>query len=360
MATQVRRGDKARYGKRPRRDDGAVRATRGTKMRHVLVGAGAVGISYGWYLAASGHEVAYRVKDKHAAELRQGTNVYFPKRRGVREPIRFEASGGVGGYEVLTSDEEVRAKGCDVAWLCMSSTALRGPWLEPFLAALGPDATLVMLTPGAEDRAYLAARFPAERIVAGLITLVAWQTPLPEEAPHPAGIAIWFPPFAKLPFAGDEARAKAVVAALNGAHKVAKFKGTDIRDGGSVMSGMLTSHIAALEGAGWKFANLRKSTLAKLAAESSREAIGVLAAVQGRKPPALRTLVRPWTVLPALRFAAWRMPYDFEVYLRYHFTKLRDQTAFSMGEIVRLGKLRGLPVANIESLAQSVFGPPAG
>jgi len=329
-------------------------------MRHVLVGAGAVGISYGWYLAASGHEVTYRVKEKHAAELRQGTNVYFPKKRGVREPVRFEASGKVGGYEVLTSDEEVRANGCDVAWLCMSSTALRGPWLEPFLAALGPATTLVMLTPGAEDRAYLAARFPAERIVTGLIALVAWQTPLPEEAPHPPGIAIWFPPLTKLPFRGDEARAKAVVADLNGAHKVAKFTGSEVRDGGSLMSGVLTSHIAALEGAGWKFSNLRKSTLAKLASEASREAVAVLAAVQGRKPPLARVLVRPWTILPALRFAAWRMPYDFEVYLRYHFTKLRDQTAFSMRELARLGKLHGLPVANIESLAQSVFGTSGG
>jgi len=325
-------------------------------MRHVLVGAGAVGIAYGWYLAASGHDVAYRVKDKHAAELRLGTNVYFPKRRGVREPLRFEADGQAGGYEVLTSDDEVRAKGCDVAWLCMSSTALRGPWLEPFLAALGPTTTLVMLTPGAEDRAYLADRFPAQRIVAGLITLVAWQTPLPGEAPHPPGIAIWFPPFAKLPFRGNPPLAKAVVAALNGKDRVAKFAGAEIRDGGSIASGILTSHIAALEGAGWTFAGLRKSTFAKLASEASREAMGVLAALQGKRPPLLRVLVRPWTVLPALRFAAWRMPYDFEVYLRYHFTKLRDQTAFSMSEQVRLGSARGLPVVAIDALRQAVFG----
>ena len=331
-------------------------------MRHVLVGAGAVGISYGWYLAKGGDEVAYLVKPKHADELRQGTNVYFPKKRGVREPTRFEAAAPGArpagpSYEVLTDDAEVAAKGCDVAWLCISATALRGAWLEPFLASLGPESTLVMLTPGAEDRAYLAARFPAERIVGGLISLVAWQSPLPEEAPHPPGIAIWFPPLTKLPFQGPPARARAVVDALNrGEAGVAKFVGEEIRDGGPTAGGILTTHIAALEGAGWTFAGLRKSPLKKLAAQAARESMAVMAAHQGKGAPFLRRLVRPWTVLPAIRFAAWRMPYDFEVYLRYHFTKVRDQTAFNLAEMVRIGGARGLPVGHIEELRRAVFG----
>ena len=38
-------------------------------MRHVLVGAGAVGIAYGWYLAAGGEQVAYRVTASGALQL---------------------------------------------------------------------------------------------------------------------------------------------------------------------------------------------------------------------------------------------------------------------------------------------------
>jgi 2-dehydropantoate 2-reductase len=322
-------------------------------MRHVLVGAGAVGIAYGWFLAQGGEEVAYRVKDKHAEALRRGTNVYFPKKRGVRAPVRFE------GYEILTSDAEVAS--CDVAWLCVSATALRGPWLEPFLASLGSHATLVLLTPGAEDRAYLAARFPAERIVTGVITLVAWQTPLPGESEHPPGIAIWFPPMSKLPFQGPEPRVRAIVTALNsGPTKVAKNAGEAAADGGPLAGGILTAHVAALEGAGWTFAGLRKSPLKKLAAKASREAMAVLAAHQGKRPPFMRTLVRPWTILPALRVARWRMPFDFEVYLRYHFTKVRDQTDFSLSELVRLGGERGLPIGAIAELRERVFGAGRG
>jgi hypothetical protein len=79
--------------------------------------------------------------------------------------------------------------------------------------------------------------------------------------------------------------------------------------------------------------------------------------VQEKRVPLSRTLVRPWTILPALRFAAWRMPYDFEVYLRYHFTKVRDQTDFSLGELERLGREHQLPVGHIVELHQRVFTP---
>ncbi|MCA9640916.1 MAG: hypothetical protein KC492_09480, partial [Myxococcales bacterium] len=319
-------------------------------MRHVLVGAGAVGISYAWYLAQAGHEVAFLVKEKHADALRAGTNVYFPKKKGVREPVRFE------GYEVLTSPEQLREKGCDAAWLCMSATAMRGPWLEPFLAELGSDATLVSLTPGAEDFAYLAERFDPARIVTGLITLVAWQTPLPKEAEHPPGIAIWFPPRAKLPLFGPEARTRPLVDALNGGGKtVARFAGASAEDGGSVASAILMSHVVALEGVGWSFAALRKSPLKRLAARSSREGMAVLAALKGNKAPFGRKFVRTWSVGTVMRLAACQAPMDFEVYLEYHFMKVRDQTQFSMGELVRNGRDRGLPVENIEKLRDTVF-----
>lgn len=324
-----------------------------SKLRHVLVGAGAVGVSYGWYLAKGGGEVAFLVRPKYADALRGGTRVYFPKRRGVREPVPFE------GYQVLTENDAVQAFAPDVAWLCVSSTALRGPWLESFLATLPPQATLVMLQPGAEDRAYLAARFPPERIVSGLIALVAWQSPLPKEPEHPEGIAIWWPPMGKLPFKGPRDRAQVAMGALSAGGARVHYEGDKV-DGGPLAGGVLTTHVAALEGVGWTFAALRRSPLRKVAAAAAREAIGVLASLRGQKPPFARTFVRPWVVGTALRVAAWRMPFDFEVYLGYHFTKVRDQTAFALGELVRLGRAAGLPVASIEALIAAVFGHEAG
>lgn len=333
-----------------------------SKLRHVLVGAGAVGVAYGWYLAKGGGEVAFLVRPKYADALRAGTRVYFPKKRGVREPVPFAARATPGtaglsagdGYAVLTDNDQVLAFAPDVAWLCVSSTALRGPWLEPFLATLPAHATLVMLQPGAEDRAYLAARFPSERIVSGLIALVAWQSPLPHEPEHPEGIAIWWPPMGKLPFKGPRDRAQVAMDALAAGGAAVRYEGEKV-DGGPLAGGVLTTHVAALEGVGWTFAALRQSPLRKVAARAAREAIGVLASLRGKKPPFARALVRPWVVGTALRIAAWRMPFDFEVYLGYHFTKVRDQTAFALSELVRLGRAAGLPVDAIEELIAAVF-----
>jgi len=327
-------------------------------LKTLLVGAGAVGTSYGYHLARGGAEVTFFVKPHHAEALRGGATVYFPKKRGVREPIEFAAltePQGVG-FRVATSLDEVRATAWDAVFLCMSATALRGDWLAPFLAALGPTTTLVMLTPGAEDFAFLSDHFPPERIVGGLITLVAWQSPLPGEAPHPPGIAVWFPPLTKLPFFGAPTLTGPIVAALEAGGAPAKHAGDHILPGGTVASGILTTHIAALEGAGWTFAGLSKSPLKKLAARAAREAVAVLAAHQGKRPPMSRTFIRPWLMGAGLRLAAWRMPFDFEVYLRYHFTKVRDQTTFALGELVRIGREKGLPVEAIEELRGAVFG----
>jgi hypothetical protein len=320
------------------------------KFKTLLVGAGAVGISYGYYLAQGGAEVAFLVKPKYAADLEAGTHVYFPRKRGLREPFLWK------DYRVLTDNAQVAAEPFDAVFLCLSATALRGPWLEPFLASLGPDTTLVMLTPGAEDLTYLSARFPRERIVAGLITLVAWQSPLPGESDHPPGIAIWFPPMTKLPFHGPKSRAEPIVTTMKSGGCPARYRGPDIAPGGTVASAVLTAHVAALEGAGWTFEGLRKSPLSVLASTAAREGMSVLASLQERRPPLFRHLVRRGLMNFGLRLAASRMPFDFEVYLRYHFTKVRDQTAFSLGELVRLGRERGLPVDHIESLRTAVFG----
>ena len=323
-------------------------------LKTLLVGAGAVGLSYGWYLAKAGCDVAYLVKPKYAAELSGGATLYFPKKRGVRDPQPFPA--GPGGFRTLSTDDAVQRETWDYALLCVSATALRGEWLEPFLASLSDNTTLVMLTPGAEDLAYLAARFPRERIIAGLISLVAWQSPLPGEPEHPPGVAVWFPPLTKLPFWGDPARTGPLVAALEAGGAPARAAGTTIRPGGPLASGILTTHVAALEGAGWTFAGLRKSPLKKLAAKAARQAMVVLARLQGRRAPVSRGLVRAGLVGFGLRVAASRMPFDFEVYLRYHFTKVRDQTAFSLAELARIGTGRELPVDAIEALRLEVFG----
>jgi len=321
--------------------------------RILLVGAGAVGIAYGYYLQAGGAAVSYLVRPKYAAELAAGTNVYLLRRRGERTPIRFE------GFEVLTSGAEVAARSFEQVWLCMSSTALRQPWLDGFLQAVAagsPDATLVMLQPGATDREHLMARFPKARLVGGLITLIAYQTPLPGEAPHPPGVAIAIPPLTKFPVRGEPARARAVADAIRRGGWKSKVEGPLEDKGGAIAGAVLQSHIVALEGAGWRFASLFASPLRRLACDAAREGMVVFAKHLERGRPFGRHFVRPFTMGLFLRLARWRLPFDFEVYLEYHFMKVRDQTIDGLATTIRLGQQHGLSTRALEDLQRQVFG----
>ena len=159
--------------------------------RVLLVGAGAVGQAYGWHLQQAGHEISFFIKPNHRESLAGGVDVHClsGRSRGHHRFTRY------GLYQV---PDELRSQHWDEVWLCMSSTALRGPWLDPLLAAVG-EATIVMLQPGLEDLNYLLERVNEDRIVCGLISLVSYLAPLPGEEREP-GITWWFPPLSPSPF----------------------------------------------------------------------------------------------------------------------------------------------------------------
>jgi ketopantoate reductase len=163
--------------------------------RILLIGAGAVGISYGQALQRAGSEVFYYVRAQYRDELKSGIHVHHLNRIPERRVELFKNFG------LLSTLEEVRDRSWDQVWLCMSSTALKGDWLKPMLVAIG-NATLVALQPGLNNESWLAARYPATKTCWGLITFIAWQSPLPGETLSPKGIALYHPPLSASPFSG--------------------------------------------------------------------------------------------------------------------------------------------------------------
>ena len=155
-------------------------------MRVLLVGAGAVGQVYGYYLQKAGWDVSFLVKEKYAMSMRKGLTLYPLNRPSPWEPRNFH------GYGTLFEPSEVRKNRWDQVWFCVSSTALDGEWLEPLLAAIG-DATLVSLQPGMEDQRRLADRVGADRLVSGLIGFLSYQAPIAREPVERVGMAVYFP-----------------------------------------------------------------------------------------------------------------------------------------------------------------------
>jgi 2-dehydropantoate 2-reductase len=312
-------------------------------MKALLIGAGAVGQVYGRHLHAGGADVSFFVKPKYADAAAQGFLLHhlgFTR----TETARFQVPA-------LTDLDQVRGQAWDQVWICISATALRGPWLPPFLEAIGRSATVVLLTPGLGDPDLLTG-VARERVVQGMISMISYQAPLPGEDLEP-GVAYWLPPLSPSPFTGERSRARAVVQALRSGGCPAKVH-PNAPLAASRGSSILMPHLVALEAAGWRFAEARRGPHLALAARASREALAVVAA-ETQTPVACvqKTLIaQPLTMKAVLLAAPWIVPLPLEAYLEYHFTKVGDQTELMLATYVEKGRAHGLPVANLaEQLA---------
>lgn len=322
-------------------------------MNVLVVGAGAVGQVYGRHLALGGAHVHYFVRARYVDELRRGL-AFYPLNR--RKPRAAAVTMAVAPTDIVTTVEEVRAIAWDQVYLCVSSPALRGPWLAELVAAIG-DATVVALQPGQEDRdCILAAGVSADRLVSGMITVVSYHAPLPGEAVPVPAMAYWFPPLAPAPFSGPAERTRAVVAALRTGKQPAKV-GRDVSAQVRFPSALLMVLLTALESAGWSFRALSTSAVIAQVRPAVLEAYAVLEAAYGvRAPRRLKFLARPFCLRRVMTLARWLMPMPIETYLRVHFTKVNDQTRMFMAGYLEQGVKLGVPtpaLAALEALVTS-------
>jgi ketopantoate reductase len=315
--------------------------TQANPRRVLLVGAGAVGQVYGHHLRRGGAEVTYLIKERHRSAVEEGFILH--RHRLLRRPqtARFD------DFDVIVDYERVARAPWDQVWLCVSSPALAGEWLEDLVGRIG-EATLVSLQPGVHDRERLEAIYPADRIVSGMISLIAYQAPLENEDLSP-GTAYLLPPLAPSPFQGPAERTAAVVEALDHGGCPAKVD-PDTLVNAAFGSALLMPAIAALEAASWSLSRYRKSIALEVSTLAAKEALGVMGLYHWKSPPlALRTARRPELFGLGLSLAPRLLPFDLEAYLAYHFTKTADQTRQMLDEYIALGErqavgLRALPL----------------
>ena len=307
-----------------------------------MVGAGAVGLVYGRHLQRGGADVTFYVRPKYVEETRNGFAMY--NLNHSRQPSRFE------GFEVISTLEEVAAQAWDQIWLCVSSTALLGDWLEPFLAASG-SAVVVSLQPGLFDQDRLRELIGSQRLVTGLISFSSWKAPLPGSDRLEAGYAYWHPPLAQSRFDGPQAAA--VVAALKAGQCPAAV-------GGAVSSStrgsaVLLPIIAAMEIGGWTFRALRAPEQSTMAAAGIREATIISCKKAGLSNGPVGLIARPLVVSGLSRLAPRIAPFDIETFFQIHFTKVGDQTLQALSDWIEEGARTGLSTAALASLREALI-----
>jgi ketopantoate reductase len=316
-------------------------------MRALVVGAGAVGQVHGHHLARGGAQVGFLVKEAHEAEARAGFVLYPLNRPRAerKQPVRST------GFEVATS----ATPGWEVIVLAVPSSALtQGSWLAE-LARVVPDATVVLLPPGPDDRALVEQHFPAGQVVHGIISLLGYRAPLPGDSGFPEpGTAYWLPPLSPMPLDGAEERVAPVVAALTAGGLPARAV-PGVAALAPFGTALLIPVVAALEAEQWSLPALRRSRRLSLAVRAAREASAALARRDGRKVPLpLRLLTGRAMLANLLRLAPLLPPFDLQTYLRVHFTKVRQQTQECLRSYIALAQGAGLPAEALRTLAEIV------
>jgi ketopantoate reductase len=297
-------------------------------MKSLIVGAGAIGQVYAYSLKKAGHQVFYYVKEKYREEV-QGDQLLYPlnRRDPRREALTFKVDG------VITTPAEVANTTWDQIYLCMSSTGLRGPWLQEFALSV-KDATLIGLQSGAKDRAYLLQYFRPEQIVMGMLSVISYHAPLPGEKVPGPGTAYWFPTFGPSPFSGSAQRVADVVKDLNRGGYPAKIV-ADVSPLVAHPSGVLMCLISGLELSDWSFKKFSDGPEIDLVSRAVKELIAMIEKTEGHKAPwPLKNCFGPNFVRTLMKVSPLVIPMDIETYLKVHFTKVGDQTRLYMQEYV--------------------------
>lgn len=302
-------------------------------MRVLVVGDGALGQVFGLRLGFGGAAVSYLVKPGRTGWADTGRTLYQLRRLGkpVTQELRPE---GVHA--------EIPDGTWDMVWLCVSSTALRGPWLSDLRNSIGA-ATVVSIGQDLHDRAVLEEVWPAEQVVQVVPPMLAYSAPLAAEVPAP-GIAYWMPPGSTLKVLGD--RAEAVATALRAGGL--RARPTTQAGAGEGVAALNMPYMAALEVAGWSLPALLSDV--GPAAEASAEAAAIVAAQTGaRLSPAPK-----WVMKMGLRLLAALAPFDLARYFEAHFSKVADQTRLMLDGWIAEGEARALPVTRLRELRSSL------
>lgn len=309
-------------------------------MKILIVGAGAVGQVYGLHLQKAGHDISFFVKEKYAAEVRNGLVMHHLSRRG----------GGavtLRNVGVVTDAAAVAGTRWDQVWLALPSDALRSELANSVLRAVG-DATVVCLQPDIGDGDRVRAVVPAAQVVQGLIPFISFQSPLPGR-PGPEGMAYYLPPLAATMVAGEKSRADAVIRALQrGGLRARRVE--DFARVTAPTTAMFQSLVATLESNGWDMRGLAGSPALAKGLAAAREAVTATAAATGASMVPFRPLFSPlaWRLLMPVVLRLF--PFDIEVYMRYHFSKVGVQTRLMLESYIALGAARGIPTPALRTL----------
>lgn len=319
-------------------------------MHVLIVGAGAVGQVYGYHFFQGGARVTFLVKPHHMPKLQKPLKLFRHGlvRRSLKE-VAFQ------DFDLVAEMADIPAE-VDQVWLTMASDALGEDWLQSLKAALPEAALVVGLQPGIEDDALLESVF-ADRTLKGVIGFLAYQYPLPgrKDPKGRKGIAYLLPPSAGGIGPADHTAVQQAVQVLGeGGLKIAPSD--TLGETYGRVSALSITHMAALEVADWSFKGLRANAnnARELARRAAEEAMAIVDVHQGREvDPRNKTLAKGGPLVATI--APWVAPLPIEEYLKFHFSKVGQQTREMLQTYQRVGRSHNLSISALQELSAALF-----
>ncbi len=306
-------------------------------MRILVVGAGALGSTFGFLLNRGGARIDYLVRPGN------GT----PREIRLAELRRFRAPRLVAFRPEAFHHEAQQISGrWDMVLLCTHSSTLAQPWVGQLRDRVG-DAVIVTIGMAIDDRAKLEGWWPAEQIVEILPSILAF---VPETAAQGAGsanIAYWIAPGPLAVSGSSPDRVATVVAALRAGGVAARFRKAGT--GATFMSAVNVPLAVAAELWGWDGRNDRINSLAL---EAAREATVISAAQAGTKPPRLPSAFSVGLAARLFRFAA---PFDTGRFTRTNYSKVAGQTLEMLDAWINAARARGLKAGALGALRAALI-----
>lgn len=327
----------------------------------LIVGAGAVGATYGYIASrlgpAGGARVTYLIKPKHRADLEKGIQLYWWRRGRKSDSILFDR------YNLIDDTNELRTKKFDAVLITLPSDKFRADgWLERFLADFGagsPDGRIWSLQPGPNDQAFLAEKLGASaadfRVVRGRIPVMSYLAPMPGESFEKPGYAFYIPPGSKAGWSSkNEAAAREAVTLFENGGLPSRLISEKPTAGSLLPEALLRAVVAGLERSEWSFDRLLNGPNIHLVTEGMREMIAI-----GAKAARVEDASRKWWgrlasspfgVRTAIGIVRKIIPFDFEAFMRVHFSKVEGQMHLTIDEQIAYAKRNGLSSTNLTLL----------
>ena len=112
--------------------------------------------------------------------------------------------------------------------------------------------------------------------------------------------------------------------------------------------------LLGLERESWSFRQFTGTSALKDSLNAVKETLKIAAAQSGQSVPLWRYALVPALFKTILWLGERVLPLPLETYLKYHFTKVGEQTRLFIESYIRLGQARGLPTSHLIKLNNSV------